>query len=196
MIGEDLQKFFGSRVMRTIAIAEAHHQKNYFIGINLDIKSAYDSVYIDGLVLKCLQLGITGNISKLIHQFLHDRTLQIRWRNSLLNTKVIQKGLAQESALSPVMFDFCETLDEGVKCSIFADDIFIYCSPLEYIEKKLQNTMENVYKWCTYWKLSISPEKRAIADTKKRIAFYHPHLLRRFSPSLEGLNKIFGNYLL
>ncbi|GBN21923.1 hypothetical protein AVEN_70378-1, partial [Araneus ventricosus] len=28
--------------------------------------------------------------------------------------------------------------------------------------------MENVYKWCTYWKLSISPEKSAIADLSKR----------------------------
>ncbi|GBL90299.1 hypothetical protein AVEN_130394-1 [Araneus ventricosus] len=69
------------------------------------------------------------------------------------------------------MFDFFEILDEGVKCSIFADDIDIYCShsSLEYIEKKLQNTMENVHKWCTYWKLSISPEKSAIADLSRRL---------------------------
>ncbi|GBL79834.1 RNA-directed DNA polymerase from mobile element jockey [Araneus ventricosus] len=186
------------------AITEAHHQKNYFIGINLDIKSAYDSVYIDGLVLKCLQLGITGHLSKFIHQFLHDRTQQIRWRNSLSDTKVIQKGLAQGSALFPVMlaifmFDFFETLDEGFKCSIFADDIFIYCSyrSLEYIEKKLQNTMDNVYKWCTYWKLSISPEKSAIADLSKRRLLSTPRISYAGSPlpwkdSIKYLGIIFS----
>ncbi|GBN81612.1 hypothetical protein AVEN_84450-1 [Araneus ventricosus] len=158
----------------------------------------------DGLFLKCLQLGITGNLSKFIHQFLHDRTLQIRWRNRLSNTKVIQKGLAQGSALSPVMFaifmfDFCETFDEVVKCSIFADDIFIYCShsSLEYIEKKLQNTMENVFKWCTYWKLSISPEKSVIADLSKRSLLSTPRISYTGSPlpwkdSIKYLGIIFS----
>ncbi|GBN11630.1 hypothetical protein AVEN_15082-1, partial [Araneus ventricosus] len=36
------------------AISEAHSHKKYFIGISLDIKSAYDTVYIDGLIFKCL----------------------------------------------------------------------------------------------------------------------------------------------
>ncbi|GBO35201.1 hypothetical protein AVEN_63345-1, partial [Araneus ventricosus] len=34
------------------AIIEAQHKKDFFIGISLDIKNAYDSVYIDGLMLK------------------------------------------------------------------------------------------------------------------------------------------------
>ncbi|GBN67555.1 hypothetical protein AVEN_267495-1 [Araneus ventricosus] len=57
-------------------ILESHQRKDFFIGINLDIKSAYDSVYIDGLIQKCLHIGITGYIVKFIHQFLQDRVLQ------------------------------------------------------------------------------------------------------------------------
>ncbi|GBN92412.1 putative RNA-directed DNA polymerase from transposon BS [Araneus ventricosus] len=114
-------------------ILEAHQQKDFFIGINLDIKSAYDSVYIDGLIQKCLHIGITGYIVKFIHHFLQDRVLQVRWRNQLSKTKVTQRGLAQGSVLSPILFaiflfDFEDTLEEGVQVSIFADDIFIYCS--------------------------------------------------------------------
>ncbi|GBN76238.1 hypothetical protein AVEN_74792-1 [Araneus ventricosus] len=97
------------------------------------------------------------------------------------------------------MFDFFETLDEGVKCSIFADDIFIYCShsSLEYIEKKLQNTMDNVCKWCTYWKLSISPEKSAIADLSKRRLLSTPSISYAGSPlpwkdSIKYLGIIFS----
>ncbi|GBM20029.1 hypothetical protein AVEN_77943-1 [Araneus ventricosus] len=97
------------------------------------------------------------------------------------------------------MFDFFETLDEGVKCSIFADDIFIYCShsSLEYIEKKLQNTVDNVYKWCTYWKLFISPEKSAIADLSKRRLLSTPRISYAGSPlpwkdSIKYLGIIFS----
>ncbi|GBN28226.1 RNA-directed DNA polymerase from mobile element jockey [Araneus ventricosus] len=157
------------------AISEAHSHRKYFIGISLDIKSAYDTVYIDGLIFKCLQLGITGNITKILHNFLQNRTLQVRWRNSLSGTKPVQKGLPQGSVVSPILFvcflaDFSETLDVGVEYSIFADDIFIFCAhtSLDHISKKLQNTMENVYKWCNYWKLNISPEKCSIADLSKK----------------------------
>ncbi|GBM82099.1 putative RNA-directed DNA polymerase from transposon BS [Araneus ventricosus] len=157
------------------AITEAHTHKKYLLGISLDIKSAYDSVYIDGLILKCLRLGIKGNIIKVLHSFLQNRTIQVRWRNSLSKTKNVQKGLPQGSVVSPILFvcflsDFFETLDVGVEYSIFADDIFIFCAhtSLDYISKKLQNTMENVYKWCTYWKLDISPEKSFIADLSKK----------------------------
>ncbi|GBN90095.1 hypothetical protein AVEN_224435-1 [Araneus ventricosus] len=71
------------------AITEAHSYKKYFLGISLDIKSAYDSVYMDGLILKCLRLGIKGNIIKVLHSFLKNRTIQVRWRNSLSKTKTV-----------------------------------------------------------------------------------------------------------
>ncbi|GBL84685.1 putative RNA-directed DNA polymerase from transposon BS [Araneus ventricosus] len=156
-------------------ISEAHSHKKYFIGISLDITSAYDTVYIDGLIFKCLQLGITGNITKILHNFLQNRTLQVRWRNSLSGTKLVQKGLPQGSVVSPILFvcflaDFSETLDVAVEYSIFAGDIFIFCAhtSLDHISKKLQNTTENFYKWCNYWKLNVSPEKCSIADLSKK----------------------------
>ncbi|GFS94173.1 LINE-1 reverse transcriptase homolog [Trichonephila clavipes] len=36
------------------AIMDAKLKKKYFVGVSLDIKSAYDSVYVDGLLYKCL----------------------------------------------------------------------------------------------------------------------------------------------
>ncbi|GFW67627.1 LINE-1 reverse transcriptase homolog [Trichonephila clavipes] len=49
------------------AIMNSKLQKIFFVGISLDIKSAYDSVYVDGLIYKCLQIGIAGNIANWIH---------------------------------------------------------------------------------------------------------------------------------
>ncbi|GBM57851.1 RNA-directed DNA polymerase from mobile element jockey [Araneus ventricosus] len=157
------------------AISEARKNKKIFVGVSLDIKSAYDSVHIDELIYKCLQLGITGKVAKWMHHFLQERSFQIRWRNTLSDTNILFKGLPQGSVLSPILFviflnDFFETLDENVECSVFADDIFVYCShhSITYIQTKIQNTMENIYKWCSYWKLAICPDKSAIIDLSKK----------------------------
>ncbi|GBN64540.1 RNA-directed DNA polymerase from mobile element jockey [Araneus ventricosus] len=157
------------------AISEARKNKKFFVGVSLDIKSAYDSVHIDELIYKCLQLGITGKVAKWMHHFLQERSFQIRWRNTLSDTNILFKGLPQGSVLSPILFviflnDFFETLDENVECSIFADDIFVYCShhSMTYIQTKIQNTMENIYKWCSYWKLAICPDKSAIIDLSNK----------------------------
>ncbi|GBL80043.1 hypothetical protein AVEN_29057-1 [Araneus ventricosus] len=76
------------------------------------------------------------------------------------------------------MSDFLETLDEGVECSIFADDIFIFCShnSLDYAIRKFQNTLVNIHKWCCYWKLKISPEKCFIAELSKRKFHVQPRV--------------------
>ncbi|GBN22504.1 RNA-directed DNA polymerase from mobile element jockey [Araneus ventricosus] len=157
------------------AISEARKNKKFFVAVSLDIKSAYDSVHVDDLILKCLQLGISGKVTKWMHHFLQERSFQIKWRNFLSNPKTCFKGLPQGSVLSPILYvifmnDFFETLDNNVECSIFADDIFVYCShhSLTYIQTKIQNTLELIYKWCCYWKLTICPEKSSIIELSNK----------------------------
>ncbi|GFV73362.1 uncharacterized protein TNCV_3388791 [Trichonephila clavipes] len=102
-------------------------------GISLDIKSAYDSVYVDGLIYKCLQIGIAGNIANWIHKFLTSRSFQIKWRGYFSPKKLVPQGLAQGSVLSPILYiiymhDIFETLESEVECLVYADGIFIFCS--------------------------------------------------------------------
>ncbi|GBL91058.1 hypothetical protein AVEN_184439-1 [Araneus ventricosus] len=61
------------------AISEARKHKKNFVAVSLDIKSAYDSVHVDDLILKCLQLGISGKVTKWMHHFLQERSFQIKW---------------------------------------------------------------------------------------------------------------------
>ncbi|GFX08249.1 probable RNA-directed DNA polymerase from transposon BS [Trichonephila clavipes] len=115
------------------AIMNAKLQKIFFVGISLDIKSAYDSVYVDGLIYKCLQIGITGNIANWIHNFLTSRSFQIKWRGYFSPKKLVPQGLAQGSVLSPILYtiymhDIFETLESEVECLVYADDIFILLS--------------------------------------------------------------------
>ncbi|GFY36708.1 probable RNA-directed DNA polymerase from transposon BS [Trichonephila clavipes] len=86
------------------AIMNAKLQKIFFVGISLDIKSAYDSVYVDGLIYKCLQIGIAGNIANWIHKFLTSRSFQIKWRACFSPKKLVPQGLVQGSVLSPILY--------------------------------------------------------------------------------------------
>ncbi|GFW95149.1 RNA-directed DNA polymerase from mobile element jockey [Trichonephila clavipes] len=144
------------------AIMDAKLRKKYFVGVSLDIKSAYDSVYVDGLLYKCLQIGITGKTAIWIHKFLTYRSFQIKWRGYLSSIRIFPQGLPQGSVLSPILDDFFETLEHDIECSVYADDVFLYCShhSLDYICKKMQNTLERISQWCKYWKLSLSPDKK------------------------------------
>ncbi|GBM69869.1 hypothetical protein AVEN_26454-1 [Araneus ventricosus] len=75
------------------------------------------------LSLRAFSLELTGNITKVLHNFLQNRTLQVLWRNSLSRTKPVQKGLPQGRVVSPILFvcflaDFSETLDPDSNFSL------------------------------------------------------------------------------
>ena len=56
---------------------------------------------------------------------------------------------------------FFETLRNGVRCIVYADDIFIYTSnaSLEICKTKLQCSLQSIAQQCNYWKLQICPDK-------------------------------------
>ncbi|GBO44246.1 hypothetical protein AVEN_34140-1 [Araneus ventricosus] len=51
------------------AISEARKSKKFFVAVSLEIKSAYDSVHVDDLILKCLQLVISSDFIECIQRF-------------------------------------------------------------------------------------------------------------------------------
>ncbi|GFT00179.1 probable RNA-directed DNA polymerase from transposon BS [Trichonephila clavipes] len=166
------------------AIMNAKLQKKFFVRISLDIKSAYDSVYVDGLIYKCLQIGIAGNIANWIHKFLTSRSFQIKWRGYFSPKKLVPQGLAQGSVLSPILYtiymhDIFETLESKVECLVYADDIFVFYShkSLDVICKNIQNTLERIFQWCKYWKLNLSPDKCTIAELSNKRNYTLPNIL-------------------
>ncbi|GFS91730.1 putative RNA-directed DNA polymerase from transposon X-element [Trichonephila clavipes] len=82
------------------------------------------------------------------------------------------------------MYDFFETLETGVECSIYADDIFISCShqSLDTVRHKLENTLERINQWCKYSKLSLSPDKSTIAELSNKRIHSFPNILLAGTP--------------
>ena len=156
-----------------ISIARA--EKKFIIGVSLDIQAAYDSVYIDGLALKCAQVGITGNALLWIYNLLCGRRIKVSWRNMISSSRVLKRGVPQGSVLSPVLFaifmsDFFEALPAHVKGLVYADDVFIYCSDvsLGHCKDLLQKALRSISQWCTYWKLLIRADKCHAINLSRR----------------------------
>ena len=59
----------------------------------LDIEKAYDMVSREALLLKLLQLGITGEIFNFIKSFLTNRSFQVQIDSSYSEVKNLENGV-------------------------------------------------------------------------------------------------------
>lgn len=121
--------------------------------INMDIKTAYDSVWVDGLIYKLAKIGVKGKIGFWIARWLTDRTVKVRWKNFIFITKEasMRIDVPQGSVLSPFLFmvymhDIFEVVDGSVKVVTYADDVVMYASgdDAERTPTTLQNAVERM----------------------------------------------------
>ena len=86
------------------AIYKAIANKRSVLTVFLDIEKAYDMVCREALLLKLLQLGITGEMFNFIKSFLTNRSFQVRIDSSYSEVKNLENGVPQGSILNPILF--------------------------------------------------------------------------------------------
>ena len=81
----------------------------------------------------------------------------------------MKQGVPQGSVLSPMLFlffinDLSAQLPAGVECSLFADDVALYCShrSLEKAEELLQEAVGVVERWSKENKLDLNLSKSCV----------------------------------
>ena len=122
----------------------------------LDFEKAFDSVWKKGLIVKLLQVGISGKFLKLIDSFLVNRKVRLHINDYVGGLRhCLDVGLPQGSALSPILFKFF-IMDLGKDLDInkaidmykFADDGTFKVSAELWINcKKLINDVTVFTKW-------------------------------------------------
>lgn len=74
---------------------------DFALGFSLDIQAAYDSMYIEGLILKCTQFGIVGTNLSCLHRFLSCRRIRVPLSGIPTSPRTIGRGVPQGVVLKP-----------------------------------------------------------------------------------------------
>ena len=86
---------------------EAQHSinaGNITMAILIDFSRAFDLMWVDGMILKLMQLNVTGNMLRWIKNFLSYRKYQVRIGEELLDIYQVDNGTPQGSSISPLLF--------------------------------------------------------------------------------------------
>ncbi|CAF1196594.1 unnamed protein product [Adineta steineri] len=159
------------------ALDRNHHAAVIFF----DIKSAFDSVWHDGLIYKMNDFRIPVYFIRWIISFLCKRTAQTELENQLSHSFEIKNETPQGSPLSPLLYilftsDSMNSIPSQVDYGLFADDTAIFTSSntTSRVRDRLQESIDQFVLWCHPWKLVIQP-------TKTELIHFSPHSRKKYS---------------
>ena len=195
-IGKLFEKVFASRLEKYLEIMNLHDEDQegfskkrntvrYLNHLDSDIKSqlakkytviclfidfekAFDSVWKKGLMKKLYDAGVTGNIWRLINNFLFGRKVRLVFNDFTgVIRACLEFGLPQGSAISPILFkfyirDLANNLPTNgqFKKYKFADDGTLRVSG-KSTEECLQNLKvlcSVVHQWTLRWRMVLNCE--------------------------------------
>ena len=134
-------------------VAASSTQKKMTLGVFLDLEKAFDMVWREGIVNQLFQMGIKGRMLHWIHDFLQDRTIQVKVGTAFSRPHHLENGTPQGSALSPLLFIIMmigmARPIKGVQLSMYADDIALWTtgSKLGDITSRMQKQLNETAKF-------------------------------------------------
>lgn len=141
----------------------------------LDLSKAYDRVDRCQLIAKINECGYEGKLLDYLRNFLGRRNAYVQFKHAKSETKEIEFGVPQGSALSPELFNLytAEMINHNENAEIiaFADDIAILKRGKTYeeVERKLNEEIKIIEKIAADKNLTFSSEKtKLMVFTRKR----------------------------
>lgn len=145
-------------------IRRSIHADHHCLVVFLDLAGAFDAVNHRVLLYKLSRLGYKGRILGWLQSYLQDRTFQVLYRGHLSKIKTINTGVPQGGILSPFLFNVMMAdlpISDGIRVSVFADDIAVCASGVNPIEvnARIQNQLNKIVEWTLKWGQSLNPNK-------------------------------------
>ena len=146
------------------------------IGVFFDLEKAYDTAWRQGIIKELCELGIKGNMLRFLRSFLTDRYIKVKVGNKISNHFKQEEGVPQGSILSVALFSVAinkivNNIHSPVNCSLFVDDLAIYCSSYDAVTacRYLQKAIDDINKWAEENGFKFSPQKTiAVRFTRSR----------------------------
>jgi len=150
-------------------ISEAFANKEYLVGVFLDIHKAFDMTWRHGILMKLYAHGLRGNLPLFISNFLQDRTFSVKLPSNVISDVFVQEnGVPQGSVLSPTLFSVMiddilssAPIPRNLKYSLYADDCAIWHSSpyAEFSAGRVQLALNSVQQWASRWGFKFSVNK-------------------------------------
>ena len=137
----------------------------------IDIRKAYDTVPIEGLLRKLYMIGVSGTALEYFRSLYTGATVRVRTKYGLSGVVPLMRGLRQGCNASPLLFDIfindildgCEAL--GVKVMglvegklvglLYADDLVLTCDDCQ----SLQRALDLIQEWANKHEMTFGVNK-------------------------------------
>ena len=146
-------------------ITTATNNKQYTVGVFIDLSKAFDTIHHEILLKKLEIYGVRGKANEWLKSYLSNRLQYVHMNGTDSNKEEITYGVPQGSVLGPRLFimyinDVCEIFNQ-MSCVLFADDTSLCCSGkhLDQLLDTVQNELSALKNWFDVNKLSLNVSK-------------------------------------
>ena len=149
----------------------------------LDISKAFDKVWHEGLLYKLKSMGISGELHKLLENYLSGRLQRVVLNGQTSSWRPVIAGVPQGSILGPLLFlIYINDLPNRLKSSakLFADDTSLFTIVKDKNESTnvLNNDLSLISKWASDWKMLFNPDPKKptqeVIFSRKKQSQSHP----------------------
>ena len=171
-------------------ISKAIDDKEYTMGVFLDLSKAFDTVNHNILLYKLEHFGIRGVVLEWFKNYLSNRKQIVKYKLTVSNGLTMKCGVPQGSVLGPLLFfiyvnDIAKS-SQILSFILFADDTNLFFShkDLETLYKTMNQELKQVSLWLNANKLSLNVNKTQfmIFKTKKRKLSYKANVIINDQP--------------
>ena len=145
-------------------IFNAINQRLVTVATFVDMAKAFDTVNHAILLNKLIKVGFSGNLLKLLQNYLSNRKQTTMANGITSDTRKISCGIPQESTVRPLLFiiyvNDISSILKHCKYQLYADDTVIYLS--DEINSATNNITTDLARfkiWCNQKKLTMNIKK-------------------------------------
>jgi hypothetical protein len=164
-------------------IAVGLEEKLYTTGVFLDIASAFDCVWHEGLLFK-LKSILPDTFFRIMQSYLKNRYFKVRHGQAFSTLKEIRAGVPQGAILSPILYNIYTSdlpLSDDTMTATYADDTLLLAQDHSHTEAtdKLQSQLYRIEDWLKKWRVKVNTAKSVHVTFTLRRQMCPPTFLNR-----------------